>query len=291
MGKTKNEVTKADIIFDNVIVLRNIYDKVSDMKYFVQPCKDRVTGQYPSCIKKVVKYGEGQMIMSDKERDAYSEGKVAFFPEDTWFTIQNGKTYHLDNIWEAAEWEAIKNCPLIVKDRDARDAQGNLIIDGPISTPSKPTRNGIAELYIDRPGLDTQRRVSKKQLIHKAESFILNDDRGADGQRNMARILGKEMSNQPIADVIDFLLRIAEKDPNKIINLYTGGDIALRLLFIEAKDKHVIYLKNKLYLYGDNIVLGATDDAVLAWMKDPKNLQVLELIKKDTYPDYFKSEE
>ena len=102
----------------------------------------------------------------------------------------------------------------------------------------------------------------------------------------MARILGKDMSNQPIADVIDFLTRIAEKDPNKIINLYTGGDIALRLLFIEAKEKHVIYLKNKLYLYGDNIVLGATDDAALAWMKDPKNLQVLELIKKDTYPEY-----
>ena len=102
----------------------------------------------------------------------------------------------------------------------------------------------------------------------------------------MARILGKDMSNQPIADVIDFLIRIAEKDPNKIINLYTGGDIALRLLFIEAKEKHVIYLKNKLYLYGDNIVLGATDDAALAWMKDPKNLQVLELIKKDTYPEY-----
>ena len=35
MGKTKNEVTKADIVFDNVIVLRNIYDKVSDMKYFI----------------------------------------------------------------------------------------------------------------------------------------------------------------------------------------------------------------------------------------------------------------
>ena len=49
-------------------------------------------------------------------------------------------------------------------------------------------------------------------------------------------------------------------------------------------------LKNKLYLYGDNIVLGATDDAVIAWMKDPKNQKVLELIKKDTYPDYYSAE-
>ena len=258
------------------------------MKYFIQPCRDKVTGQYPRCIKRVKNLSDpnSEMIMSDKERDDYSEGRVAFFPENHIFVVQNGKTYNLDNMWEAAEWEAIKNCPLIVPDRNARDKQGNLLIDGPISKPNKPTRNGVAELYIDRPGLDTQRRVSKKQLIHKAESYIYDDVRGADGQRNMARILGKDMSNQPIADVIDFLTRIAEKDPNKIINLYTGGDIALRLLFIEAKEKHVIYLKNKLYLYGDNIVLGATDDAALAWMKDPKNLQVLELIKRDTYPEY-----
>lgn len=282
----KKETTKADIVFDNIIVLRNIYDKITDMKYFIQPCRDKVTGQFPKCIKRVKEYGKGEMIMSDAERNDFSEGKVAFFPEDHTFIVQNGKTYNLDDMWQAAEWEAIRNCPLIVPDRNARDKQGNLLIDGPISKPNKPTRNGIAELYIDRPGLDTQRRVSKKQLIHKAESYIYDDVRGADGQRNMARILGKDMSNQPIADVIDFLTRIAEKDPNKIINLYTGGDIALRLLFIEAKDKHVIYLKNKLYLYGDNIVLGATDDAVLAWMKDPKNLKVLELIKKDTYPEY-----
>ena len=87
------------------------------------------------------------------------------FPDG--ITLQNGKSYNLDDIWQAAEWEAIKNCPLIAPDRNAKDAQGNLIIDGPISRPNKPTRNGIAELYIDHPGLDTQRKVSRKQLVHK----------------------------------------------------------------------------------------------------------------------------
>ena len=32
------------------------------------------------------------------------------------------------------------------------------------------------------------------------------------------------------------------------------------------------------------------DDAVIAWMKDPRNQKVLELIKKDTYPDYYNNE-
>lgn len=211
------------------------------------------------------------MIMSEKERNEFSEGTAVFFPENHLFEVTSGKTYNLNDIYDKAEWEAIENCPYIAKSRDARDEKGNLIIDGPKSTPSKPTRNGVAELYIDRPGLDTQRRVSHKQLIHKAESFIYDDPRGAEGNLNMARILGKDMRNQPTADVIDFLVRVAEKDPNKIINLYTGDDISLRLTFIEAKEKKVIYIKNKLYLYGDNIILGATDDAVIAWMKDPKN--------------------
>ncbi len=277
-------VTKTDVIFDDkIITLRSVYDK-SGIKYFIQPCKDKY-GQYPSCVKRV--NSSGDMIMSEAERNAFSEGKAMFFPENHMFTITSGKTYHLDDIYEKAEWEAIKNCPLIAKDRNERDAKGNLVIDGAISTPKKPARNGVAELYIDRPGLDTQRRVSRKQLIHKAEAFILDDPRGAEGQLNMARILGKNMTNQPTADVIDFLLRIADKDPQKIINLYTGDDISLRLTFIEAKEKKVIYIKNKVYLYGDNIVLGATDDAVIAWMKEPKNQKVLELIKKDTFPEYY----
>ena len=284
---TKKPITKTDIVFDDkIITLRSVYDK-ANIKYYIQPCKNKY-GQYPSCIKRV--NSQGDMIMSEKERNDYSEGRAVFFPEDHMFTITSGKTYNLEDLYDKAEWEAIQNCPLIAKSRDERDSKGNLIIDGAKSTPNKPSRNGVAELYVDRPGLDIQRRVSRKQLIHKAESFIYDDPRGADGQMNMARILGKDMRNQPTADVIDFLTRVAEKDPEKIINLYTGNDISLRLTFIEAKEKRVIYIKNKLYLYGDNIVLGATDDAVIAWMKDPKNQRVFELIKKDTYPDYYSAE-
>ena len=106
----------------------------------------------------------------------------------------------------------------------------------------------------------------------------------------MARILGKDMRNQPDAAVTEFLLRIAEQNPQKIIDLYSGEDITLRLMFIDAKDKKVIYIKNKLYIYGDDIVLGTTDDSVIAWMKDPKNHKILELIRKDTYPDYYPTE-
>lgn len=285
---TKKKVTKEDIIFDDrKIILKSVYDK-ADIKYYIQPCKNKY-GQFPPCIKRVNK--QGDMIMSDSERNAYSEGTAVFFPEDHLFEIVSGRVYNLDDLYEAAEWEAIKNCPLIAKSRDERNPDGTLKIDGEKWVANRLTKNGVAELYIDRPGIETQRRVSRKQLIHKAESFIYDDPHGTDGQLNMAKLLGKNMSNQPIADVVDYLISVAEKDPQKIINLYTGDDISLRILFIDAKEKNVIRVKNKVYLYGDNIVLGATDDAVIAWMSNPKNQKVLELIKKDTYPEYFITDE
>lgn len=285
---TKKKVTKEDIIFDDrKIILKSVYDK-ANIKYYIQPCKNKY-GQFPPCIKRVNK--QGDMIMSDSERNAYSEGTAVFFPEDHLFEIVSGRVYNLDDLYDAAEWEAIKNCPLIAKSRDERNPDGTLKIDGEKWVANRLTKNGVAELYIDRPGIETQRRVSRKQLIHKAESFIYDDPHGTDGQLNMAKLLGKNMSNQPVADVVDYLISVAEKDPQKIINLYTGDDISLRILFIDAKEKNVIRVKNKVYLYGDNIVLGATDDAVIAWMSNPKNQKVLELIKKDTYPEYFTTDE
>ena len=290
---TKKQTTKSEIVFDeSKIVLRSIFPK-SNLNYFIQPCKDK-QGRFPSCVKRVD--SKGDMILSESERNDMSEGRAYFIAENEYFTIQDGKTYDLTDLQQKAEWEAIKNCPLIAKDRNERDAKGNLVIDGPV-VPTQilengkiAGRSGIAELYIDHPGLDTQRKVSRKQLIHKAESFIFNDERGEEGRLNKAKLLGKNMFNQPSADILDYLLEVASINPQKIIDIYTGTDTALRLMFIDAKDKKVIYIKNKLYLYGDNIVLGATDDALIAWMQEPKNARVLELIKKDTYQDLYPQE-
>ena len=61
--------------------------------------------------------------------------------------------------------------------------------------------------------------------------------KGAEGRALKARLLGKNMRNAPDADITDYLLEISHKSPEKIIDLYTGGDINLRLMFIDAKDK------------------------------------------------------
>jgi hypothetical protein len=117
----------------------------------------------------------------------------------------------------------------------------------------------------------------------------MNDERGYEGRLLVAKVLGRDMKNQPNADVEDYLLSIAEKTPEKIIGAYTGGDIQLRMLFIEAREKGVIFKKDGLYLFGEDgkVTLGATDSAVVEWMKASKNQKTLSLIRKDTYPEMF----
>jgi hypothetical protein len=280
-------------IVNNVIILRSVFGKVGQ-KYFIQPCKDPKTGQFPSVtiggkrveiVKKVNSMGD--MILTDEERNS---GQY-FIPETETFVIEDGKTFNLDNEVENRQWLAIKNCPFIAPSRDAKDAKGNNLIDGTMGWKSTNPRYGRAELYVYQPEEESNRRVSKKDKFRKALNFIYDDPKGAEGRLLICRLLGKNMNGVGNNDVMDYLISIAEADPDKIITMYTGSDTSLRLLFIEAKDKKVIYVKSKLYMYADNIVLGATDDAVITWMKDPKNKKVLELIKRDTYPDLYAKED
>ncbi|MCD8210342.1 MAG: hypothetical protein LUC37_02230 [Prevotella sp.] len=280
----KSTASKTDGVFaSRFITLKSVFDK-ADNKIFTQPCKNK-NGQLPPCVKKVT--SNGDMILSERERNEYAEGKAVYFPEDHIFEIRHNMTLDLESPHDKAVWECIKNSPLIAKSRDEKDEAGNLVIDGPKFDPHKLNKYGTAEMYVFNPVAESERKVSKAKKRHDAESYILNDPQGVDGRLNMARILGRSMSNQPDADVTDYLLTVASDNPDKIINLYTGDDIHLRLTFIDAKEKHVIYIKNKLFMYGDSIVLGATDDAVIGWMRDPRNLKILELIRKDTYPDYI----
>ena len=45
----------------------------------------------------------------------------------------------------------------------------------------------------------------------------------------------------------------------------------------------------KLYIYAD-AVLGATDEAAILYLKDPKNANIYKLIKQDTYPGLLDEE-
>lgn len=276
---------KKEIDLSQKIVLRSVRGKVG-IVVKIQPSKDPETSEYADCVKRVD--SNGDMILSEKERN--DPNRPYFVKETDVFDIVDGTTFDLENTRQRFIWEAIKHCPLIAPDYYAKDKNGNSLINGTPGWNNKSPRFGVAELYVERPGVEANRRVSRKKLKHDAESYIYDDERGYDGRVLKARLLGHRMEGMADADVTDYLLQVAERDPEKIINLYTGGDTAVRLLFMEARDKNIILYKNKLFTYADGVVLGATDEAAIMFLKDPKNANVYKLIKKDTYPELMEKD-
>jgi hypothetical protein len=279
--------TKKQIDLSQKIILRSVRGKVG-IVVKVQPCVNPETGEYPDCVKKV--NSNNDMVLSEKEIN--DPNRPYFIKETDTFDIVDGTTFDLENTRQRFIWEAIRYCPLIAPDYYAKDSKGNSLINGSSGEYTlkdyynrNPRRFGIAELYVERPGVEANIRVSKKKQRFDAEGYIYGDERGYDGRVLKARLLGHKMEGMADADVTDYLLQIAQSDPEKIISLYTGGDTAVRLLFVEARDKNVIIYKNKLYQYADNVILGATDEAAIMFLKDPKNANIYKLIKQDTYPE------
>lgn len=277
--KSVNEVRNGDLK-SNIVVLRSVWGK-RGQKYYIQPQKDS-KGQYPACVRKV--NSDGDMILKAGDDPDF------LIPEDRIFTIQDGTTFNLNDPYQAIEWQAIENCFLIAPSRFAKDANGNYLIDG---TPDVVTnsnygarsRYGRAELYVERPGLEAQQKVTRAKLELQATNYIYQF--GYEDWLTFAKVLGRNMENQPLPDVEYFLISVAKKTPEKIIEICSGGDLANRVLFITAKEHGVIRKKNGMYIYGEDgdLILGASEEAVIDWMRQPKNKKTLELIRKDAYPD------
>jgi len=65
---------------ENIITLRSVYKNVL-MKYYIQPCKDPVTGRFPDCVRLVD--SAGNMILSENDKN----NNVVVIPENAEFLI------------------------------------------------------------------------------------------------------------------------------------------------------------------------------------------------------------
>ena len=143
-------------------------------------------------------------------------------------------------------------------------------------------RYGAAELYIERPGVEAQRRISRIQLVNKAYNFVTDDNPAH--RRVICKLLGKSMEHVSDADVQDYLYSKSETNPNLIIEIYTSSDQALKLLIIEARQKNVIRNQSGILMYADT-ALGMTDEAMILFLKDPKNKSIYDSLKYEVYPE------
>lgn len=263
----------------NEIVIRSVYGKVNQI-YFIQPCPNPRTGKLPDCVRTVD--SNGDMILSEEDIRKMSAGEAHYIPADKIFEIVDGSHFNLSDIVDKAEWEAIQYCNWIAKDRYERDSNGDLVIDGGAK------RYGVADLYVERPGEITRVKVSRKELVFRAEKYIWEDTES--DRLKKAKVLGRDLELAPTADVLDFLLETASKDPNKIIDLYEGEDWKMQLFIIEAIDRGVIRKTDGIYRYDDKM-LGGSMGATIATLKDIRYSKILESIKRETYPNLLPKQE
>lgn len=257
-------------MLENKITIRSVYKFT---RCFMEPAKHPKTGRFADSVRMVDPDGTPRLNEEDRKTNRF------FIKEDDIIEIYDGKEFNLDDEQDALWWDAIRFSRKIAQDRWEKDPQtGALVVDG------NAKRYGVAEFYVERPGLESKLRNTRKRDIHEAKEYIYRDS-----EKNLyqkVRLLGNSMEGLPPSDVEDYLVSIAEKTPQKIVELYSGTDTHLRLLLLDAVEKNVIYNRDKLYHYGDNIVLGATDTAVIHYFKNPANKRITEMIKGETYPEY-----
>lgn len=258
----------------NIITLRSVYGKVKT--YYFNPMRGK-NGTYPPFVKRVRVSADGrdtEMILSEQELN--SDQRDFFIPEDLEIIVTDGTTFDLSNQYQKNIWECIKDSHLIAPERGAKDEHGNLLIDGDIR------RYGLAELYVERPGVESKKRVSRIKLVTKAYTFIEQDT--SEHRKVICKLLGKSMRNAPDTDIQDYLYQKAEKDPNLIIDIYTSADQALKLLLIDCKQKNIIRTQSGVLMYSDT-ALGVTDEAAILFLKDPKNKAIYDSIVYEVFGD------
>lgn len=259
---------------NDIIILRSVFGKVGQTYYF-QPCADPRTGRFPDHVKTIDKNGD--MILSESDKEEMSKGSVVFIKINEIFEFESGKTFDLSDLYDWSVWEAIKHNSTIAKERNAKDDQGNYLIDG------GKKYYGTAELYVERPGEEVKKRVSSKELTFKAQRYIYED---AESELiKKCRVLGRDYSNAAPADIKWFLLEHAEKDPNKVIALYEDDGWKLHLFILDAVDRGVITKQEGIFRYDDKM-LGGSIESVMILLKDFKYKAILDSIKRDTYPDF-----
>lgn len=275
----------------DINVIKSAYNKTQDQVYFIQPCIDPKTGMYPPCVREEEDTKTHKMILSEDDKKFLSKGGV-LLPATKPIKVQHGMTFDMNDKLQKAQWEAIQYSSFVTDNRFSKDASGNYVIDGerPYVTETGVVRGryGTADLYVEHPGIVAKNKNEVRKKILQAQNLITQDT--IDGWITKCRLLEKNMAHANVNDIEDYLFTQAEKYPDKIIELYTGNTTSIRLLIISAIEKNVLVKRNGLLFYADDVVIGSNMDSAVAFLSQPENMQLKELIQKETFPELYKSD-
>ena len=261
------EITKdlANDVFDKTIHIRCFYGPVH-AGASLSPVRNPLTQEFHSCVRQVDNVNNIIYGKDDDPQNYYVK------PTDKIF-IKDGVVFDLSNEIQRKQWDAIKYSDLIWDCRGIVDERGEVVYP-PTDTPSS-----AAIFYVERLVDEASKRIKKEKDINTALTYIFGDSASKLALRAM--VLGRYIKNSTREEIEEYMIDRAKSDPKTIIDLYTGSDLKLHLLFLYAKEKNIIVNRDGVYFYGDSSMIGRNKDSCVAFFKNPKNKIITEEIEKE----------
>ena len=187
------------------------------------------------------------------------------------FIIKDGVTFDLNDEAQRITWEWVKHCPCIAPNEESCQ-----------HTPG-------AEFYVYLENEVAAKNISRRELKYKAIKCILDDNSVNYPMRS--ELLGINMDYAKPSVIKDFLLDQAETNPEKVLSIYEGADVSVRLLLLKSRKLgKVVVDESGFYRYG-NVVLGMSERAAVDWLQDKTHRHLIEMLEKEVDPDYFAGED
>lgn len=237
---------------DRIIVIKSVF---KTGKTTVQPVTDG-TGWY---------LGVERLSEEDKRK------RTHWAEPSSKYVLRDGVTFDLNDDAQRITWAWVKHSPCIALNED--DCQ---------HTPG-------AEFYVYLENEVAAKNISRRELKYKVIECILNDNSVNYPMR--AELLGVNMDYARPSVIKDFLLDQAELTPEKVLAIYEGADVSVRLLLIKAKKMNLVKVDEAgFYRYG-NVVLGMSEKAAVDWLQEKSHRHLIDMIEREANPEYFEKSE
>lgn len=235
---------------NQIIVLRGVYKT----KHTVMPAKNTQTNWF-----------EGVPRLSDEEK----KGLNYFTTPESRLELYDGREFDLTKEVDRKNWEWVKHTKEVVESFEAAQM------------------SKVAMFYVHIEGREAAKENKAITLKFEAMQFVFNDS--PTNYENRALILGTDMKGEEPGVIKRFLLDIAENEPQRLLLAYKSKSLAIQLLYLKAKNKNKIIEDNGVIKYGIQI-LGMSDESSIAFLQNPENKDLIEMLERDVNPDYFINE-
>jgi len=242
---------------DKIIEIKSVF---KNGKRTVQPAFDRATGWWA---------GVDRLTDEEKKKLKYyvtvgNSGEQARL--NTKMVLKDGMILNLSNEVDAINWKWLQHLPCLAKSYEA-------------------AQSSKAEFYIHIEGREATLKNNRTERVFKALEKVMNDPET--NYTDRALLLGVDMEGEPLPLIKEFLLDSAQKNPDKVLAIYRDGAMKIHLLYLKAKRKGVITASpsDGVIKYGNNTILGITDEAAIAYLQ--MNEDILQLLEQDINPEYF----